>query len=245
MARYVIMASPRRDEFYWALHGDTVNSLIKENIGIFNLNIQGLPYDMARNRLVEDALVRREALLLATPPIVVDGLFWVDDDVALPPDALMKLLSHNQPIVSGLYFSRRQPHTPQMYRLAEGYEDKYWPILDWPKGEVIEADACGFGCMWTSFEVLEAVQRKPGFKEWFKFDWPRGEDFYFCRAAKECGFEVLVDTSIRCGHMTNILVDETIFDVLRPRMVRLGDDGKPIDSVPSMPEEQILRIEAQ
>lgn len=244
MARYIVLASPRRDDFYWALHGDTINSLLKNDIGIFTVNVQGLPYDMARNRLAEDALIRRTALTLADPPITVDGMFWVDDDIVLPPDALMKLLEHNQPIVSGLYFARKQPHTPQMYRLAEGHDDKYWPILDWQKGETIEVDAAGFGCMWTSFEVLENIQRKPGFKEWFKFDWPRGEDFYFCRMAKECGYKVLVDTSVRCGHMSSVMVDERIFDVLRPRMVRLGENGQPIDSVPSIPSADVLKVEA-
>ena len=28
------------------------------------------------------------------------------------------------------------------------------------------------------------------------------EDFFFCALAKACGFRIVVDTSIRCGHMT-------------------------------------------
>ena len=118
----------------------------------------------------------------------------------MPRDFAQKLLGHNKPLVSALYFNKRFPFTPQMYRESE-WAGKYWPLLDWPEGALVEADVCGFGAVWTSFEVIDAIQGNVSPFEWFKFTWPHGEDFYFCELARAKGYKVLVDTSVQCLHV--------------------------------------------
>ena len=34
------------------------------------------------------------------------------------------------------------------------------------------------------------------------------EDFYFCLLAKKCGFQVIVDTEIKCGHISTVKIEE-------------------------------------
>ena len=56
---------------------------------------------LARNTLVQRALDSKS-----------EWIFFVDDDQALRPDTLMRLLAHDQPIVSGLYLNRNRPFFP-------------------------------------------------------------------------------------------------------------------------------------
>ena len=54
--------------------------------------------DVARNVLAAEALRRGAGHIL-----------YVDDDVVLPPDALVRLLARDVPVVSGVYYRRRPP----------------------------------------------------------------------------------------------------------------------------------------
>jgi hypothetical protein len=38
------------------------------------------------------------------------------------------------------------------------------------------------------------------------------EDFWFCLLAKKCGFHVIIDTTVKCKHISVIAVDENTVD---------------------------------
>lgn len=165
------------------------------------ITIAGLPFDHARNMACEAILQRG-----------CEYLFFLDSDVVPPPDAVLRLIRRNKPLISGMYCRRSPPHAvPVMMRDHQWITELPDPIVGDP---VIEVDLVGAGCMLIHRTVLERLQpqrNRPG-KRWF--DWtsdlnghvPPGhalsEDFSFCRRVRqELGIPVLVDTSIRCWHV--------------------------------------------
>ena len=60
--------------------------------------LAGMPFDHARNMACEQTLSGG-----------FDWLFFLDDDVITPPDAILRLIAHNKPIVSGVYYRRSPP----------------------------------------------------------------------------------------------------------------------------------------
>jgi hypothetical protein len=61
------------------------------------IGLSGMPYDHSRNAAVMQ--------FLSGP---WEWLFSLDSDVIPPRDAILRLLAHNQPFISGLY-NRRSP----------------------------------------------------------------------------------------------------------------------------------------
>jgi hypothetical protein len=160
---------------------------------------RGLPYDVARNRLVRDA---REA--------GCREIFFLDSDVLLPSDAIPKLQSVQLPIVSGLYWSKKG--YPGMWRAApEG--DSYQPILQWPMGGVIEVDVMGAGCLLVDMRVFDTLDKMglPWF-EWQIKDPANqagkfSEDFAFFRYAAKAGFKAYCHTGVLCFHEHTVAMD--------------------------------------
>jgi len=96
-----------------------------------------------------------------------DVVFFVDQDMVIPPHAVVALMARDLPIVSGYYVSRRPPYLPQMYKIEHGEAPPgmgarvtprhvYWPIVDYPEEPVLfEVDAVGAGCLMVKREVFE------------------------------------------------------------------------------------------
>jgi hypothetical protein len=161
--------------------------------------VERLHVDRARNEIVDMVLNPKKP----RPPLYPDGvngiyseathIFWLDDDMVVPPTAIIQLLRDDQPIVGGLYFGRQPPHLPIVYRHVEG--NQWIPITEFGPG-MQEADAVGFGCMMVRREVLEKMQRP-----YFEFSDKMGEDMYFCEEAKKLGYQILVDADVLCTHL--------------------------------------------
>ena len=188
----------------------------------------------------------------------VDGNFdyvhFLDDDVILPEN-VAQLYDTDADVISGLYFARQWPHTPQMYTKADAEKHpeqagKYWPVLEYNPG-IMEVDAAGAGCLLIKVSVLrrmrEVWEKKlvevadfvsehrndmPGYfaamgmklSPWFEFTDERGEDFYFCERAREAGYRVLVDTNVKCGHLTWLkLTEEHYKELFNRGVIKFGE----------------------
>lgn len=156
--------------------------------------LYGMPFDHARSQACQRALETGH-----------EYLFFLDDDVIPPPDAILRLMNQNKDIISGLYYRRQNPVYPVMMREVAG-QGATW-ITDAKMGDVIEADLIGSGCMLIKRKVLEIMQ--PPWFVWkcdpFRFpDIPQfercSEDYDFCRKARALGFKLFVDTSVQCTH---------------------------------------------
>ena len=172
------------------------------------LPVTGRPYDHGRNHMCQQMLDHN-----------FDHLFMLDSDVIPPPDAILRLLSHNQPIISGVYHRRSFPHgLPVMCRGGKFLES-------YPANAVIEVEVVGAGCLLIHRSVLEklpAIDPARG-RHWF--DWrvdmahmlPPGEgmseQFSFNLHARRHGYKILVDTSVQCRHVG---LGEAYFGGMKP-----------------------------
>lgn len=172
--------------------------------------IERLHVDRARNEVV-DMVLHPE---VPRPPMYPQGvepaykecthIFFIDDDMLVPPNGLLRLLSHNVPIVGGLYFQRTPPHLPVAYRHVEG--NQWVPVTEFCAG-LQEVDALGFGFMLVKREVFERMDRP-----WFEFSDRMGEDMYFCQQAKALGYPILVDADLKCRHLAMVEITEDHFN---------------------------------
>ena len=139
-----------------------------------------------------------------------DYVFWLDSDMVFKPDTLIRMMDTLQKndldILTGLYFRRVPPYSPVLYDKIE-IEDR---ICDWsefkriPDG-LFEVGACGFGCVLMKTDVFFDVQSK--FGNMFAPIDNNGEDIAFCWRARQCGYKIICDPSVLCGHVGYSVVD--------------------------------------
>ncbi len=162
------------------------------NRAIIERQVKGDAIDAGRNALVT------WALSLTDP--VISHVFFVDDDVIIPSNALIRLLSHQRALVSGLYYAKT--HTKQPLVLSAPYEGA---PENWESGELVECYAHGMGCTLIERVVFEHIE-----PPWFKTTVAicglgsefktQTEDVYFCEKAIAAGFQPTVDTGLECLH---------------------------------------------
>ena len=157
--------------------------------------VGSLVYD-SRNKLAKQA-IKMEA----------DYTMWFDSDMIFQPDTMLRLLEHNAPIVSGVYFRRSPPYHLVAFDKCD-METREWTDLPLPS-ETVKCGGVGFGCGLIKNEVLFDVAAK--YSTWFDPMNGFGEDLSFCWRARQCGYDVLIDPSIQCGHVGHIVVNETFY----------------------------------
>ena len=129
-------------------------------------------------------------------------LFW-DDDVKVPPDAIVRLVNHGLPIVAINYPKKEISAPPTAFIDTDEYVG---PCFTQKHHTGLQAvSSCGFGFMLIRMDVLQAM-KTPLFQ--FTQEGPEGiktetEDVFFCRKAREAGFDIVIDHDLskRCAHI--------------------------------------------
>ena len=172
----------------------------------FSIACSSLVYD-ARNRLADQAISGG-----------FDRCLWLDSDMTFAPDTMERLSAHldaGLEIVSGLYFTRKAPVTPVIYDNCGYYEanGKVTPTahsyLDYPKNQLVEIQGMGFGCVMHTVDLLKKVRERYGMP--FTPVMGFGEDLSFCGRVIDSGSKIYADTSIKCGHIAQSLVNEETY----------------------------------
>lgn len=196
----------------WALNFKSLNPPINYNCD-FNI-ILGKEIGFARNALAKAALERN-----------CKYLFFIGDDVVVPPHALRQLIyrAENQPnvdVVGGIYCAKADPPAPLVFR-GNGV-GSYW---DWKVGEFFECSGLGMDCTLIRTEIFSKlaepwfctvdkdahIDGEPKIESWT-------EDLYFCNKVTEAGFKVWADASVICEH----------WDVYKNIVYRLPADSLPM-----------------
>jgi GT2 family glycosyltransferase len=152
----------------------------------------GQPLDHVRNTIVNYFLEKTKAT----------HLFFLDDDVLPPPDAIVRLLKRKTPIISGLYQERSQRHRPIIIDTPKGHDKKLRFFFRYPRkaprNKLLHCDVVPAGCLMIERRVFRSL-RAP----WFHADKKAklGEDVYFSLCARRAGFKVAVDTGVDCLHI--------------------------------------------
>ena len=166
-----------------------------------------LIYD-SRNKLVKHALEKE-----------MDYVFWLDSDMTFEPDVLERMIKHmedGKDIVTGLYFRRALPFTPVIFKTFEKRPEggfTWTDYKDYPKDEPFEVAACGGGCLMVRTSVF--MDMMLNYRTWFDPLEGAGEDMAFCLRARELGYKIWCDPSIKLGHVGNLVVTEDVYESLR------------------------------
>ena len=161
----------------------------------------------ARNEIVAKALAMEED----DPSVRCSHVFFLDDDVLCHPDALLKLLAHRRPLISGLYYSKSSVPTPLVL-----HGDYGGTATSWTPGEVVECVGHGMGLTLIEAEVFRRLRDETdlgtdvhGYPAWFATTRDEGlltasgvpalfnqtEDMSFLSKARALGYQPAVDTS--------------------------------------------------
>lgn len=128
-----------------------------------------------------------------------DYILFVDSDMVIPRDAIVRLMARNVDIVGVNCPKRNIPFTPVYTRDINGE----W--LDFQSGKLYEMDYIGMACTLIKTSVFSKMER-PYFYAQFSDEnmiTPIGEDICFSRSAREAGFKVYcdMDVSMSIGHI--------------------------------------------
>ena len=134
---------------------------------------------------------------------------WFDSDMKFAPDTMVRLaqdMDNGAEFVTGLYFSRQEPIRPIIHKELrwkvknDGWVDSsaelYW---DYPKDQVFEVAACGFGVCMTSVSLLKRMCDKYGSP--FYPLMGMGEDTTFCYRVTPDGGKIYCDSRIKAEHI--------------------------------------------
>lgn len=159
--------------------------------------VQGLPYGVARNYAVK-AFMEKD----------YGYLFFLDSDIILPPDAIMRLLATNLPLIGCYYTKRFAPYEPCFYNIGKGDEEgtyKKDEITGWNFGDIVPCAMLPAGATLIHRSVIDrmftAGVKKP-FEWTLDIDNPQGgsEDFNFSIQALRLGIQPHVHTGIQAKH---------------------------------------------
>jgi len=193
-------------------------NLKKTEDTFYAVNVGSLIYD-SRNSFVATAINKG-----------YDRVLWLDSDMVFEPDLLERLSAdmdkNNLDYVCGLYFKRKFPTSPVVYKAITYQNEPGKPVVakaeayrDYPEGKLFECAGSGFGAVLTKTEMLKTV--------WERFGPPfdplqqLGEDLAFCYRAGQLGLKMWCDSSVIVGHAGKLIYDEDVYK--QQKMSAKGD----------------------
>ena len=152
-----------------------------------------------------------------------DWLLWVDSDVVISPDKFLRLWNKKDkdkhPILTGVYFTSKNPEEPLMvpeptvYEFIDAGETiAIKPIHPLPKDKFIKVDAAGMGFVLMHRSAVEKIiESVPGAAMFMEAGTEKtfiGEDIYFFALCGKAGVEVWCDTGATVPHIKRFSFDE-------------------------------------
>ena len=133
--------------------------------------------------------LNRELIVIEAKKRECSHLLFVDSDMVFSFAVLERLLLADKDIVAGLFHYKRSPK-----------EAVCKPNKEIPD-KLFKCDWVGTGCILIRMEVFEKIKRP-----WFFFEPPNkeggiGEDIWFCRKAKEAGYNIWIEPEAPVGHL--------------------------------------------
>src|SRR5580658_3434195 len=192
------------------------------NTSIQYVAVQKVEVGEARNQIVEWAIQNNATYV-----------FFVDDDVILPPFAGQRLgraldftskelyPDETTMVSCGIYFSKEELTTPVIFK--KNGQGAAW---DWKLGDIFEVESAGTGCMMIRTEVFKHLE-KPYFKTVEEYVDKDGQvagcrmmtdDIYFCEKVNKAGFKILAHGGVLCGH----------YDVKKDKIYSIPEDSYPV-----------------
>ena len=195
------------------------------NATITELNKQGITYSYSmgydpvvyytRNRILGGQNVAGRIQKPWQGKIQYDKMIWIDSDMVWKPADIIKLINHNEPIISGTYLmsdGNRFPIVENLdyTHLADNGVFEFMTIDNMKnKKSSFVASYTGFGFLSINYGVVETMEYP-----WFQPKWVSNDRFHdfcaedvgFCWSANEVGHKIVIDPSIRVGHEKTMII---------------------------------------
>lgn len=172
----------RNPEFY-----DYINLLDKPESSLL-VSTHGQSPARNRNQIIDAAL-----------QFECTHVMFFDDDIAMAPDTVNRLLAHDVDMVTGLYLMRAFPHQPIIFDGNVGTLPK-WRYLQPGDSGLIPITNAGLGCALIKTDVFRAMEKPYVRIGQIELDhW--SDDIDFFNRARAAGFKLYCDLNVRCGHM--------------------------------------------
>ena len=191
MSMRLLIAIPSTDY----MHADFVKSLcgltteLSRKRVAYDIGLQtGTLVYIARNRLANKAVNENFTHVL-----------WFDSDMVFNPTILDDLMFCGKEMVCGAFVSRRPPYGSCVYSSIK--KDQIEKVKDFGT-KPFRVDGCGFACVLTTTELIQAVQQKFGTA--FQPTDYYGEDLAFCWRVGQIGREIWCEPTARCGHIAHV-----------------------------------------
>lgn len=165
-----------------------VKTSLGAGVGLKMIKSYGAMIAQNRNEIVKKALEEN-----------ADYVLFIDSDMTFNDDFLIDLLKHDRDIVSALCVGRVAPYRPVAKVLKE--DGRYFPREGLHEGRFFaDLDAVGAAFLLVKVDVFRKME-----PPWFAMPPYKtgimGEDVYFCRKAKEMGYDICLDSALHCGHL--------------------------------------------
>ena len=171
-----------------------------------NLSEHGAPFDWQLRW--NESLVHRGRMGMTKVFLETDfsHMMWIDADIDFTPDDVIKLWNMDADIAVGVYRMKTEESMFAAWVGGELIDD-----LDQFQ-EPIEVDYAGTGFMLIKRECLEVLAKKVPHYENEVEEIPAlyqtpirhgtllSEDYFFCELARDNGYRVMMDPSVRLGH---------------------------------------------
>jgi hypothetical protein len=133
-----------------------------------------------------------------------DHIMWIDSDIYFSGKDFLQLMSRKVDIVSGLYKKNSAVYAMTKVEAVQGGDLMCMTPEEATGTDLIEAAGVGMGFCLIKRGVFEKMPRP-----WFLTSvleingHPKlvSEDVYFCLKAREAGFKVWIDPTVKVGHI--------------------------------------------
>lgn len=174
------------------------------------------PIDANRNQIVAYAIEND-----------FDYTIWFDMDQTFEEDMIFKLIMHmkDHEVVTGMYYAKESPHHPIIFNSTDEEFKLFTPLVIYPGNKLFYADMIGMGCVAINTDVFRKIEQP-----YFKYQrHPAStvdplsemknrnnvndvsEDVWFCKQLKDNDIKIVVDPTIQCGHITELVVTQGLF----------------------------------
>jgi hypothetical protein len=177
----------------------------------------------------------RNMIIQASKELECSHLLLVDDDMAIPQDGLMRLLSHNKDIVTGLYLTGAYPHPPLIFDLVDESGAALNCYLEKDEPRLKKILNCGLGFVLFKMSVFDRLE-KPYIRlgELDPEQWC--DDIGFFNRVTAAGIDIYCDMECLVGHIKTMIVTPyrdvngnwcTLYDTGGKRSVPIPQISKP------------------
>lgn len=174
----VTLAVPTTGYMHHQFVESLIGALSTGLIGAVNI-VPRLPIHQARQRIAETT--------------DTEFVLFVDDDMVFTPEDVEAIIKTPGDIVSGLAVTRSKKPQPVVFTNNDG---AFTFRTDYTPDAMQQVDATTLAFTKVAMRVFDKIGTEFAFRDGL------GEDLDFCKRASEAGFLVVLNSSVKVGHIT-------------------------------------------